>query len=140
MKQFLCEILFTCTLVVSGPQPVDELTYGTVLYEYFQEQHDAALINALVAEQQDRRGENTTRFDLAAGSFAFADGMYGYASETFAAIPQGEIEPIDQMRLAFHLAREFHRRQDWQALGGQLDKIELGEGWFGRKKLHPEVE
>ena len=140
MKQFLCELLFTCSLIGSGAQPIDELTYGTVLYEYFQEDHQAALLNALVAEKQDRRGENTVRFDLAAGSFAFADGMYSYANDTFAAIPEGEIEEIDRMRLAFHLAREYHRRQDWQPLAGQLEKIQLGETWVGRRRMHPEVE
>jgi tetratricopeptide (TPR) repeat protein len=140
MKQFLCELLFTCALLGPGAPPVDELTYGTVLYEYFQDDYQAALLQVLVAEAQQRRGENTTRFDLAEGSFAFADGMYGYAGETFAGVAQEEIAEIDQMRLAFHLAREFHRRQDWDNLSTQLDKIELGKSWFGRERLHPEVE
>ena len=140
MKEFLCELLFTCSMLSPGAPPIDELTYGTVLYEYFQEDHEAALLNALVAQRQGRRGENTTNFDLAAGSFAFADGMYEYASQTFASIPEGEIEDIDKMRLSFHLAREFHRRQDWQSLGPQLENIELGKSWLGRRKLHPEVE
>ena len=68
MKQFLCELLFTCSLLGPGAQPVDDLTYGTVLYEYFQEDYQAALLNAEVAKRQGRRGENTTRFELAAGS------------------------------------------------------------------------
>ncbi len=140
MKQFLCELLFTCSLLAPGAQPVDELTYGTVLYEYFQEDHEAALLNALVAEAQERRGENTVRFDLAAGSFAFADGMYDYANGIFTAIPEGELSELDSMRLAFHLAREYHRRQDWQPLAEQLEKIELGKTWLGRKRMHPEVE
>ena len=140
MKQFLCELLFTCTLLGPGAKPVDELTYGTVLYEYFQEDHQAALLNTLVAEAQNRRGDDTIRFDLAAGSFAFADGMYAYANETFATIPQGELTDLDRMRLAFHLSREYHRRGDWDALGEQLGGIELGKTWLGRQKQHPEVE
>jgi len=140
VKQFLCELLFTCALAGSGTPPIEDLTYGTLLYEYFQEDHQAALLTALVAQQQGRRGEKQTQFDLAAGSFAFADGMYDYANQTFAAIPEGEIEPLDQMRLSFHLAREYHRRQDWTALGPQLANIELGKSWFGKQKLHPEVE
>ncbi len=140
MKQFLCELLFSCSLLGAGAPPIDELTYGTVLYEYFQENHQDALLNALVAEEQDRRGENTVRFDLAAGSFAFADGMYDYANATFNAIPEGELSELDSMRLAFHLAREYHRRQDWQPLEEQLAKIELGKTWLGRKRMHPEVE
>jgi hypothetical protein len=140
VKQFLCELLFTCALAGAGTPPIEDLTYGTLLYEYFQEDHQAALLTALVAQQQGRRGEKQTQFDLAAGSFAFADGMYDYANQTFAAIPEGEIEPLDQMRLSFHLAREYHRRQDWNALGPQLANIELGKSWLGKQKLHPEVE
>ena len=140
MKQFLCELLFSCSLLGAGAAPIDELTYGTVLYEYFQEEHQAALLNAMVAEKQGRRGEDTIRFDLAAGSFAFADGMYAFANETFAAVPETEIDELDRMRLAFHLSLEYHRRQDWQPLAEQLDKIQLGETWFGRERLHPEVE
>ena len=114
MKQFLCELLFSCTLLAPGAKPVDELTYGTVLYEYYQEAHQAALLNALVAEAQGRRGENPMRFELATGSFAFADAMYGYANEIFNSIPEGELTDLDRMRLAFHLSREYHRRGAWE--------------------------
>ncbi len=141
MKQFLCELLFSCTVLAPVAQPVDELTYRTVLYEYFQEDYQGALLNALVAEAQQRRGDNPIRFELAEGSFAFADGMYGYANEVFNAIPEGELTELDNMRLAFHLAREYHRRQDWAQLEPQLAKIDLGKTWLRKKqKSHPEVE
>ena len=122
-------------------QPVDDLTYGTVLYEYFQEDYQSALLNSLVAEGQNRRGENPIRFDLATGSFAFADGMYGYANDIFNSVPSDELSETDQLRLAYHLSREYHRRQDWDNLAGQLEKIDLGKTWLtGRVKHHPEVE
>ena len=141
MKQFFCELLFTCTMLAPVGQPVDDLTYGTVLYDYFQEDYQAALLSSLVAEGQGRRGENPIRFDLATGSFAFADGMYAYANEIFDAVPEGELSETDQLRLAFHLSREYHRRQDWGRLEEQLAKIELGKTWFlGKAKHHPEVE
>jgi hypothetical protein len=140
MKQFFCELLFLCTVAAPGAKPVDELTYGTVLYEYFQEQHSDALLTALVAQAQDRRGEDWVRFDLAAGSFAFADGMYDYANETFARVGEGELTELDSMRLAFHLSREYHRRQAWESLDSQLAKIDLGKSWLGRVRVHPEVE
>ncbi len=140
MKEFLCELLFTCTMLVPGAKPVDELTYGTVLYEYFQEQHQDALLATMVAEAQDRRGEDWLRFELAKGSFAFADRMYGFASGVFQAVPDEELSQLDAMRLAFHLSREYHRRQDWTKLEGQLAKIDLGKTWRGRLRSHPEVE
>lgn len=140
MKQFFCELLFICVLSSPAAQPVDELTYRTVLYEYFQEDYQAALLTALVAEAQQRQGDDSIRFDLAKGSFAFADGMYGYANNIFESIAEGELEQIDKLRLAFHLSREYHRRQSWPELSTQLAKIELGKTWLGRVKVHPEVE
>ncbi len=123
-----------------GAQPIDELAYGTVLYEYYQQDYQAAMLNVMIAESRGQLGEEGIRFELAKGSFAFADGMYDYANEIFTAVPEGELTELDQMRLAFHLSREYHRRQDWDSLGEELAKIELGETWLGRERLHPEVE
>lgn len=140
MKEFLCKLILSCTLAGPGAKPVDELTYGTVLFDYFQAEHSAALVTAMVAEAQGLRGEDTVRFELAEGSFAFSDGMFDTAAATFAAIDPAELTDIDQQRLAFHLAREFHRRGDWGDLDAQLARIDLGKNWRGKIKSHPEVE
>jgi hypothetical protein len=140
MKAFLCELLFSCMLAAPGVKPIDELTYGTVLYAYYQQDYQQALLDTLVAEQQGRQGDDTVRFELAKGSFAFADGMYAYARETFAGVESSELTKIDEMRLAFHLAREYHRRGDYDEVAGNLEKIDLGKNMFGRSKFHPEVE
>jgi tetratricopeptide (TPR) repeat protein len=140
MKAFFCELLFTCMLAGPGAKPVDELTYGTLLFSYYQNDFQQALVNAEVARVQNRRGDNPTRFRLATGSFAFSDGMYAYARETFESVAQSELTDLDRMRLAFHLAREYHRRGEHAALKGQLEQIDLGKTWLGRRKFHPEVE
>ncbi|MEM7099551.1 MAG: hypothetical protein AAF541_14900 [Pseudomonadota bacterium] len=141
MKQFFCELLFTCTMLAPVGQPIEDLTYGTVLFDYYQEDYQQALLTALVAEGQNRRGDDHIKFDLATGSFAFADGLYGYANSIFEAVPTQEMGETDRLRLAFHLSREFHRRQDWGSLEQQLAKIELGKTrFFGRQLHHPEVE
>lgn len=140
MKHFLCELLFLCTVATPGAKPLDELAYGTVLFDYFQDDYPAALLQTMIAEEREWLGEDPVRFDLAKGSFAFADGMYGYARAVFEAIPEGELSDIDEMRLAFHLAREYHRRQSWGELDAQIAKIDLGKSWFGRERVHPEVE
>ncbi len=140
MKEFLCKLILSCTLAGPGAKPADELTYGTVLFDYFQTEYSDALVTAMVADAQGMRGEDSVRFELAEGSFAFADGMFDTAAETFAAIDSSELTPIDQQRLAFHLAREYHRRGDWSALDTQLSAIDLGETWRGKQKSHPEVE
>jgi len=140
MKSFFCELLFSCLIAAPGAKPVDELTYGTLLYSYYQQDYQQALLEALVAERQGRRGDDPVRFELAKGSFAFADGMYDYASRTFNSVDPGELDELDRMRLAFHLAREYYRRQDFSRLGGELAQVDLGRSWIGRQRFHPEVQ
>ena len=140
MKAFFCELILSCMLTAPGAKPIDELTYGTVLYAYYQQDYQQALLDTLVAEEQGRQGENAVRFELAKGSFAFADGMYAYARETFGAVDPSELTKIDEMRLSFHLAREYHRRGELDEVAASLEKIDLGKSLFGRRKFHPEVE
>ncbi|MFK7914312.1 MAG: hypothetical protein AB8B93_10395 [Pseudomonadales bacterium] len=140
MKEFLCKLILSCTLAGPGAKPVDELTYGTVLFDYFQEEHSAALVTAMVADVQGLRGEDTVRFDLAEGSFAFSAGLFDTAAAAFAEIDSAELTDIDQQRLAFHLAREYHRRGAWGDLQDQLGRIDLGANWRGKVRSHPEVE
>jgi hypothetical protein len=140
MKAFFCELILSCVLAAPGAKSIDELTYGTMLYDFYQRDYQQALLDTLVAQAQGRQGEDTIRFELAKGSFAFSDGMYGYADATFSAVDPNELTQLDRMRLAFHLARVFQRREDWPALAEQLEKIDLGRTWTGREKFHPEVE
>ena len=140
MKNFICELILSCVVAAPVGKPVDELTYGTMLYSYYQQEYQQALLETMVAESQGRRGEDTVRFDLAKGSFAFSEQMYETARSTFDSVDEAELTELDQMRLAFHLAREFHRRGDYAGMESQLDKIALQSNWLGRARFHPEVE
>ncbi|MEM1232340.1 MAG: hypothetical protein AAGI15_17520 [Pseudomonadota bacterium] len=140
MKELLCRLILSCTVAGPGAKPVDELVYGTVLYDYFQESYSDALVTTMIAEAREQRGEDLVRFELAKGSFAFKEQLYDLAAETFGALDPAELTDLDNQRLAFHLAREYHRREDWDALAQRLAQIDLGENWRGRLKTHPEVE
>lgn len=140
MKSFFCELLFSCLIASPGAKPIDELTYGTLLYSYYQQDYQQALVGALVAETQGRRGDDPVRFELAKGSFAFADGMYDYAARTFDAVDPTALDELDRRRLSFHLAREYYRRQDWIQLGVQLGRLDLGPTRRDRDRVHPEVQ
>lgn len=139
MKAFLCEIVLSCVLAFPGIKPLDELTYRAALYAWYQQEPDQALLEVLVAESRARTGEDPVRFQLAKGSFAFAEGMHRLAGETFAAVAESELSDLDRMRLAFHLAREHYRRGEWSAVESQLDRIDLRTGRRGRTRQHPEV-
>ena len=140
MNSILCQLVLTCVVNLQAATPLDELTYGTVLYEYYQEHYEAGMVQALIAEAQNRTGENPVRFRIASGSFAFANGMYVHAQNTFEDLGAEELNELDRQRLAFHLAREYFRRQDWASLAPQLARINLDHSWRGRPLVHPEVE
>lgn len=139
MKGFFCELLFLCSGLDPAAAPLPDLTYREVLFHHYQDDHETALVHTLVADTQDRFGEDPVRFRLAEGSFAFSERMFSYAEQRFEAVADEELTELEQMRLAFHLSREFYRRGDWASLEGQLERIDLGRTWLGRSKHHPEV-
>ncbi len=140
MKEFLCDWILSCLLTVQPVTPLPDLYYGTVLYDYYQDDYQQALLDALIVERRGVVGEDPVRLQLAKGSFAFADGMFAMAEETFASVGDGELTPLDKMRLSFHLAREDFRRQDWAGVERNLVNIDLGKSWLGHERIHPEVE
>ncbi len=142
MKLFLCKLIFTCA-AVAEPEitPRAELVYGTVLYDFYQENYSDALLQVRVAQAQGHAEGAETKFKLAEGSFAFSNQMFDYATRTFASVDASELTEIDELRLAFHLSREHFRTGNWASLKDSLASIELGTGRFSdRKRFHPEVE
>lgn len=139
MKGFFCELLFFCAGLDPAAAPLPDLTYREVLFHHYQDDHETALVHTLVADELGRFGDDTARFRLAEGSFAFSERMFGYAEQRFEALAEDELTELERMRLAFHLSREFYRRGDWASLEGQLERIDLGRTWLGRSKHHPEV-
>ncbi len=135
MKTFLCELILSCLMAAPGARPVDELTYGTALYAYYQQDYGQALLDVVVAEQRQRLGDDPVRFQLARGSFAFKERLYRMAAESFAAVDASELDALDRRRLAFHLAREHFRSRDWGALDAELAVLDSASG----TGPHPEV-
>src|SRR5262245_33463168 len=139
-SKLLCDWILSCVLSTTPATPLAELYYGTMLYDYYQDDYQQALVDTLIAEQRGDLGADPVKFELAKGSFAFADGMYAMADRTFASVADGELTPLDKMRLSFHLARQDLRRQDWDGVERHVADIDLGKGWLGHERLHPEVE
>ncbi len=140
MKEYLCGWLLSCLVTAQPVTPLPDLYYGTVLYDYYQDNPEQALLDTLIIERRGVVGADPVRLQLAKGSFAFADGMFSMAEKTFASVGEGELTPLDKMRLAFHLAREDFRKQDWAGVQRNLVKIDLGKSWLGHERIHPEVE
>jgi len=140
IKALFCDWLFSCAVAAMPTTPVSDLHYGTALYAYYQDDTEQALLETLVVERRGLVGDDPVRIDLAKGSFAFAEGLYRFAAETFDGVAPSSLEPIDRMRLSFHLAREYFRRGAWDQVEPLLGDIDLGTTWLGRERVHPEVE
>jgi len=142
MKLFLCKLIFTCAAAVEPEvTPRSELTYGTVLYDYYQENYADALLSVRVAQSQGHTAGAETKFKLAEGSFAFSNQMFDYSKAAFESVDAGELTELDKLRLSFHLSREYFRVGDWERLTASLDTIDLGSTrFFGTPRFHPEIE
>ena len=140
MKEFLCDWILSCVLTTQPVTPLPDLYYGTLLFDYYQEDYQQALLDESIIEQRGYTVADPVRWQLAKGSFAFADGMFAMAEQTFASVQDGELTPLDKMRLSFHLAREDFRRQDWAGVERNIANIDLGKTWLGHERMHPEVE
>lgn len=142
MKLFLCKLIFTCAAATEPEvSPRSELVYGTVLYDYYQQNYSDALLQVRVAQAQGYTEGAETKFKLAEGSFAFSDQMFEYANATFESVDPNELTEIDNLRLSFHLSREHFRVGDWDALATSLSRIDLGTTrFFSKQRFHPEVE
>jgi hypothetical protein len=115
----LCELLFAC-VVSAEPMPLEELTYRSALFDWYQDDSQSALVDVLVAREQGHMGDDPLRFDLAQGSFAFEQGMYRFSGETFAAVPAEALTDTDQLRLAFHQSRLHLAEGDFDSLKASL--------------------
>jgi len=132
----LCEILFAC-MVSAEPMPLDELTYRSALFNWYQEDSQSALVDVLVAREQGRMGDDSLRFDLAQGSFAFEQGMYRFSKATFDAVPTEALTDIDQLRLAFHRSRLYLAQGEFESLGMSLAALDAAEAKL-EADPHPE--
>ena len=139
MKSWLCEWLLSCAVLLEGGPDIQELHYGRLLYAYYQQDYQQALVLALQAEQRGWRAQAPVRYTMAEGSFAFAQGMYRFADERFALLDDSQLSELDRQRLSFHLSREYLRRGDYEQLAGQLANLASPDGRLRRRELHPEV-
>jgi hypothetical protein len=140
MMAFVCELLLSCVLAAPGARGTDELAYGNMLFAYFQEDYEAALLETMIADKRGQQGAKGPQFRLAAGSLAFAEGLYRMSDAAFAGVAPDALQPVDRMRLAFHRARDHLRRDDFAGMSADLDAVRFDPTWFGRDRHHPEIQ
>lgn len=139
IKEFFCEIFFSCAVATASPLTVDELMHRSVLFDAYQSDYSAAFVKALAMEEAGMLDKDDTDFALTKASLAVQQGLFGYASQTFAAIENRPLTEGDRLRLSLEKARLHHQRGDLAALKQELAIIDsMGDGHSAATN-HPEL-
>ncbi len=119
-----CEWLLGCLVSGSAATPSD-LVYRSVLYAYFQNDDERALLQAMAAIARGSTYQTGARerLQLAQVDTAFAIGARSIAIDVADAMNAEPLGPQERMRLAFLRARDSYYQQNWTALETSLDVI-----------------
>ncbi len=89
----------------SKPERVQDLAYGTALYELFQQNHFAALTELLVAQQRDAMPNHQQHAQLVQAGIHLAYGMDREAERLYLAVIAEHPNDEDRARAWFYLAK-----------------------------------
>jgi hypothetical protein len=120
----LCDWLLGCLVPASVATPAD-LVYRSVLYPFYQDDDERALVQTMAvgARATDWEAGAKQRLQLAQVALAFATGARGIALEASGALDGESLGPQERMRLALLRARDAYQRQDWTGLEAALATI-----------------
>jgi len=121
---------------------VQDLAYGEVLFDYFQEDYFNALTRLLAGQQRGELVHHGVESELMLGGLYLSYGQHRLAGEIFERVLQQSVEPAVQDRAWFFLATIWHQR-------GYLAEAEAALARIGaelpreleprRQMLHAEV-
>jgi hypothetical protein len=89
---------------------VQDLAYGEVLFEYFQEDHFSALTRLMAAQQRGELPNHGAEGELLLGGLYLSYGQHRLAGEIFERVLQQSVEPELHDRAWFFLAKIWHQR------------------------------
>lgn len=89
---------------------VQDLAYGEVLFEYFQEDYFSALTRLMAAQQRGELPNHGAEGELLLGGLYLSYGQHRLAGEIFERVLQQSVEPELHDRAWFFLAKIWHQR------------------------------
>jgi tetratricopeptide (TPR) repeat protein len=89
---------------------VQDLAYGEVLFEYFQEDYFSALTRLLAAQQRGELEHHGTEAELMLGGLYLSYGQHRLAGEIFERVLAQNVDPALHDRAWYFLARIWHQR------------------------------
>ena len=114
MGRFLCLIaLVLPALGHADDEPertVRDLAYGEVLFEFFQDDHFAALTRLLAGLERNELPSHARDADLLLGALYLSYGQHKIAGDVFAQVLEESVDPMLHDRAWFFLAKIWYQR------------------------------
>jgi len=113
-------------LAGAGEEPegtVKDLAYGEVLFEFFQDDHFAALTRLLAALERNEMPSHARDADLLLGALYLSYGQHKIAGDVFAQVLEQSVEPELHDRAWFFLAKIWYQRGYLDEAAQALERI-----------------
>ena len=108
---------------VSAPETVQDLAWGEVLFDFYQQNHVAAITRLLVARKQAELPQHAEEAELVLGGLYLDYGMHQRASGIFEQLLQQNAKPQIRDQAWYYLARIRYSRGDTDGASAALARI-----------------
>jgi tetratricopeptide (TPR) repeat protein len=114
MRRLLCLLIAVVPAIAdAGDSPertVKDLAYGEILFEFFQDDHFAALTRLLAALERDELPSHARDADLLLGALYLSYGQHRIAGQVFEQVLEESVDPMLHDRAWFFLAKIWYQR------------------------------
>ena len=114
MRRLFCLIVLAVPAIASaGDEPertVKDLAYGEVLFEFYQDDHFAALTRLLAGLERNELPSHARDADLLLGALYLSFGQHQIAGQVFEQVLEESVDPMLHDRAWFFLAKIWHQR------------------------------
>jgi len=121
---------------------VEDLAYGEILFEFYQEDYFAALVRLLAAQARNEFSAHAEEAELLSGGLYLSYGQHRAAGEIFNAVLEGSVDPSVHDRAWYFLANIWHQRGYLDQSAAALNRISGAlppELELERRMLHAQV-
>lgn len=123
MRRFGCLLVAALPTLAGAEEPpertVKDLAYGEVLFEYFKDDHFAALTRLLAGVERNEMPHHARDADLLLGALYLSYGQHQIAGQVFEQVLEESVDPMLHDRAWFFLAKIWYER-------GYLAEAEAG--------------
>jgi len=128
MRRILCALAALAPALAGADDPpertVQDLAYGEVLFEYFQDDHLAALTRLLAGIERNELPNHARDGDLMLGALYLSYGQHRIAGQVFEQVLADSVNPELHDRAWFFLAKIWYQRGYLEEAGAALARIQ----------------